>query len=171
MKKEVFKDILNYEGMYQVSNLGKIKSLKGKKEKFLKPSNTTHGYLKVNLNKNGIQKTFKLHRLIAEHFIKKIDGKEIINHIDGNKRNNNISNLEWCTHSENIKHAYKTGLKKPKSGNQYTENNKIWKLTKNDKDFIIKNKNNFTQKELAKKFNVSQSTISITQKIEPKRLG
>jgi len=162
--KEVFKDIPNYEGIYQVSNLGRVKSFKKDKPKNLKQSENTHGYYKVGLCKNGKQETLKVHRLVAIAFIKNTKNKKCVNHIDGDKKNNSVNNLEWCTYSENTYHAYKNNLKKPRKGNQYTENKKNWKLSKKDKKFIINNKNNFTQRELAKKFNVSQSAISRTQK-------
>ena len=111
---EIWKDIKDYEGCYQISNLGNIKSLirkNNKKEKLLKVQISTCGYYKILLYKNNKSKHFKVHRLIAIHFIPNIYNKEQINHIDGNKLNNNINNLEWVTPKENMQHAVRTGLK------------------------------------------------------------
>lgn len=105
--KEIWKDIKNYEGYYQVSNLGNIKSLErttalngnGKRaeaEKTLKLKKHRDGYLITGLRKNGTRKWFIVHRLVAEAFIPKIDGKDKINHKNENKEDNNINNLEWC---------------------------------------------------------------------------
>ena len=124
MIKEEWKDIKNYEGLYQVSNLGKIKSVnklvknKGNfkkkiKERILKPSKVYNGYLRLTLSKNGIHKNYRVHRLVAEAFIPNLNNYEDINHIDGNKQNNCIDNLEWCSRKQNIIHSWKNGLSKP----------------------------------------------------------
>jgi len=116
--KEEWKDIEDFEGYYQVSNHGRIKSLVGwngkqyiKREKILKPSTTSTGYLKVDVKKNKKRKSMRLHRLIALAFIPNTDNKPQINHLDGNPLNNKISNLEWSTQRENVIHAIKNGLK------------------------------------------------------------
>jgi hypothetical protein len=111
---EIYKDIKDYEGIYQVSNYGNVKSLerlhaKGKgvlKERILKPSLMSSGYYQVILCRLLSKKAFTIHRLVANSFITKKQGKEIINHIDGNKRNNSVENLEWCTYRENSAHGY-----------------------------------------------------------------
>lgn len=111
--KEEWKDIKEYEGKYQISNLGNVKALdykRTKKEKILKPRINSTGYMVVNLYKNAKFKTFKIHRLIAQAFIINPENKPCINHIDGNKLNNSIDNLEWCTYRENTIHAIKNGL-------------------------------------------------------------
>ena len=110
---EVFKDIKDYEGLYQVSNLGRVKSLQMGKERILKPSFDRYGYFHVTLCKNKKRKGFTVHRLVAQTFIQNPLNLPQINHIDGNKTNNNITNLEWCDLSYNIKHAYKNNLWKP----------------------------------------------------------
>ena len=116
MINEIWKDIKGYEGIYKISNLGNVKSLnynrKGK-PKSLKPGVDTHGYFYVNLTKNGKTKTTKIHRLVAETFVDNSFKKPCVNHIDGNKKNNHHSNLEYCTYQENTIHAFKTGLQKP----------------------------------------------------------
>ena len=109
---EIWKDIQGYEGLYWASNLGNIKSLK----KVLKFNKVEKGYLHVTLYKNGTPKTIKAHRLTAKAFIPNIENKPEVNHIDGNKENNNIINLEWNTRAENNMHAIKNGLLKFKKG-------------------------------------------------------
>lgn len=101
--KEIWRDIIGYDG-YQVSNLGRVKSLgnnKTRKEKVLKPE-TINGYLRVCLSKEKKGKHILVHRLVADAFIPNIDNKPYIDHIDGNPKNNNIDNLRWCTHKENM---------------------------------------------------------------------
>lgn len=110
--------INGYENHYDIYKDGRIYSRKSKK--FLKQSDDGNGYKKVTLLKNGIQRTKKVHRLVAEHFVNNNSNKKCVNHIDGNSKNNNALNLEWCSYSENMKHAYKLGLRKPNRGNQYT---------------------------------------------------
>ena len=114
--KEVWKDIEGYEGIYQVSNYGKAKSLRAKK-KLLHQYIEGHGYLRVVLYKNRTPKRILVHRLVACAFIHNPEGKLTVNHIDGNKQNNGVWNLEWATMSENSKHAFKTGLKKSQKNN------------------------------------------------------
>ena len=109
MENEIWKEIEGYE-KYQISSYGRVKSLKNNKESIKKHSISSRGYLVVTLFKNNISKTLTVHRLVANTFIENKDNKLTVNHIDGNKLNNNISNLEWVTYSENTKHAWDTGL-------------------------------------------------------------
>ena len=113
---EIFKDIKNYEGLYQVSNLGNIKSLNYRNkniEHFLSQGVNQFGYKFVVLCKDNKQKNFRVHRLVASAFIPNPNNYKIVNHKDGDKQNNSYDNLEWCTYSENLTHAYETGLMKP----------------------------------------------------------
>jgi len=114
---EIFKDIKGYEGLYQVSNKGNVKSLpkgdgNGNRERLLKPEIDTRKntqYCRVTLSKQGKVKRFLVHRLVAEAFLSNDDNKPYINHIDNNGLNNNITNLEWCTQTENMIHSSKQG--------------------------------------------------------------
>ena len=110
--EERWKDIKDYEGLYQVSDLGRVKSLPRngtiKKSRILSKCYDKNGYQIVSLSKNGIHKTFKVHRLVAETFIPNIDNLSQINHKDENKQNNNVNNLEWCDVTYNINYGTRT---------------------------------------------------------------
>ena len=102
--KETWRDVLGFEGLYQVSNIGRVKSLavKGNKgrllrDRILKQSVRPDGYLSVSLHKDGKQKSFLVHRLVADAHIENPDNHQQVNHKDENKTNNCASNLEWCT--------------------------------------------------------------------------
>ena len=112
--KEIWKNIVEYEGLYQISSLGNVKNIKT--NRILKKQIDKDGYLTINLSKKGKIKGKKIHRLVAEAFIDNYDNKKEINHIDGIKTNNCIDNLEWVTHDENMKHAWDNNLIKPFCG-------------------------------------------------------
>lgn len=116
MKKEYWKPVVGYEGLYEVSNWGRVKSLeryrKGPngsiricKGRILKLRTDKDGYLLVALCKNNIKKTFRVHRLVAEAFIPNPDNLPCVNHKDENKQNNVVSNLEWCSYEYNINYG------------------------------------------------------------------
>jgi len=113
-QQEIWKDVLGYEGLYKVSNLGRVVS----KRKILKGWECVNGYWLYRLCKNGKTRQFSAHRLVAINFLPADLNRNYVNHIDGDKLNNNLDNLEWCTNSENIQHAYKIGLKKYNSNNR-----------------------------------------------------
>lgn len=139
--QEVWKDIAGYEGMYQVSNLGNVRSLdrvvevKNQTSRFVKGKEKrqtvgNHGYCVVYLYKDNKLQTETVHRLVAEAFLANPKNKETVNHIDGNKKNNCVENLEWSSYTENNAHARLQGLNK-------TEN-----IAKGMRNPIFMNKNN-----------------------------
>jgi hypothetical protein len=161
---ETWKDIIGYEGFYQISDQGRVKSLsrlvdnhsgfkKVLKEKILIPSISKTGYFVVSFKKNNKRKTFKVHRLIAFAFIPAIKGKEYVNHINGIKLDNTIKNLEWCTIKENNLHAVANKLR-----NDIGVDNNNSKLKKEDVLFIRESK--LKLKELSLKFGICESTVS-----------
>jgi hypothetical protein len=127
--KEIWKDIKGYEGIYQVSNLGNLKSLSRlcdvgngvyrKKEKIIYKFSLKNGYPQFNLCKNNTHKNVYIHRLVGEYFLSNLSNFPTINHKDGIKTNNNINNLEWCTYLYNNKHAINYKLRKLKPLLQY----------------------------------------------------
>lgn len=119
---EEWKDIIDYEGLYQISNYGRVKSLgndKTKKEKILKFGKDKDGYLQVHLCKNGKKKTCKVHRLVAQAFIPNPNNYEEINHKNENREMNTVENLEWCTRQYNVEYS------QSKQVNQYSLNGKL----------------------------------------------
>lgn len=111
---EIWKDIVDYEGIYQVSNTGKIKRIgaytnqTGKtwnSERILKPARKSRGYMYVQLSKNGKTCPKHVHRLVAEAFIPNPENKPTVNHKNGNKADNSVENLEWATYTENNIHS------------------------------------------------------------------
>lgn len=109
---EIFVDVLKYEGLYKVSNLGNV--LNVKKNKLLTNNKNTKGYLRVTLSKDGKRKTCSIHRLVATAFIKNPLNLPQVNHRDENKTNNNVNNLEWCTSSYNNNYGTKVQRALPK---------------------------------------------------------
>ena len=111
--KEIWKPIKDFEGLYEISNLGNIRSLNfnhTKKVRILKQNTNHNGYKYINLCKNSKQKGLRIHRLVAEAFIPNPNNYSQVNHIDENKSNNKVDNLEWCTCKNNIN--YEEGIKK-----------------------------------------------------------
>ena len=167
MTQEIWKDICGYEGIYQISNLGRVKSLKriiecynGKlfsiNSKILKSSpGGTSPYLIVNLCRKGKRKHALVHRLVAESFIGKIPSKYEVNHKNGIVSDNREDNLEICSHQKNIDHSIYFGLK-----NDYGEKSNNAKLTNKEANIIrVRWKNGEMQKTLATEFSVSKQTI------------
>lgn len=157
---EVWKDIKGYEGLYQISNLARVKSFKfykGTNERILKNFKTSNGYLAVKLCKNKTKKDMTIHRLVAKHFILNPEFKITVNHINGKKEDNSINNLEWSTYKENNEHARKTGL-----NNDVGSNSHKAKISENEV-IIIRNsyKLGYTQNEICRWFGVSRALISL----------
>lgn len=146
MEKEKFKPVKNYEGLYEISNLGTLRSLDKKwqtlnyksgkyitvkmKGRIIKTCVSNCGYEQTTLSKNGKQKLVLIHRLVAEAFILNTNNYPCVNHKDGNKLNNCVDNLEWCTYSYNEKHAYKNGYAKSYLKDKYGKEHPLSKKVK-----------------------------------------
>lgn len=168
MKKEIWKDVVGYEGYYKVNNIGNIKSLErtiirrdgvcrlykeSKKRSYI----GYKGYVICGFNKGGQKVNKKIHRVVAKAFIPNPEKKLQVNHIDGNKSNNCVSNLEWCTNAENMAHAVEIGLTKG-----CTLSGEDCNLTTTKKTDVLAmrkeyKKGCYTYQDIAKKFNVGNS--------------
>ena len=138
---------------YLVSTLGNVKTVNGKPKKIVYDNK---GYGRVELWKNNKGRKFRVHRLVAEAFIPNPLGKEQVNHIDGNKKNNCVSNLEWVTPKENIRHAIENNL----SSIKYGSKNLSSKLKEEDVKYIRENAGiNKSVRELSEIYKVSTTTI------------
>lgn len=156
--EEIWKDIEKYEGKYKVSSYGNVKNVRN--NKILK-FNKSPFYYQVALSVDGARKCIKIHRLVASAFIKNEHNKPEVNHIDGNRYNNRVENLEWVTAKENSIHSYVNGLgKKPPT--KYGEDCKSSKLKINQvKEIRNKYANgNYSFVQLAKEYNVSDTNIT-----------
>lgn len=142
---EIYRNIKGFEGHYQVSNLGNVRSVKFN-HMILKPNYRKDGYVQYNLRKKGVRKMSLAHRLVAESFLHTSD-KNYVNHINGDKEDNRAINLEWCTKKENTNHAIRTGLIKKKINIDIANDIRMMADT-------------FSRKELAIKFGVTVSNIS-----------
>lgn len=159
--------INGFEKFYQISNLGRVKSLKRKvnrirkgkitkltiNEKILKNKRLGTGYLCVSLSKNNVKIYMSIHRLVAIHFISNPNNYKEVNHKNGIKIDNVVENLEWCTRSYNNSHAFKNGLRKHKLGINSKFN------LKDIEEIRILFRNNIKIKEIVKKYKCSQAAI------------
>lgn len=166
--QEIWVDIQDYEGKYQISNQGRVKSLERKVShdgiswtqpgRIMSPwCGTTSLYDCVRLYKNGVGTKFTVHRLVARHFLPDWNPVLEINHIDGNRYNNAAGNLEMCTHSRNMEHAIAGGLK-----NDYGEKSVNAKLTNAEAEEIrVRYRTGgATQEKLAREYGISRQTVS-----------
>lgn len=154
MKNEIYKEVIGYKGLYEVSNFGNVKRMKKLNNQhepntILKPFLTSAGYTRVQLFLHGKKRNHFIHRLVAMAFLDNPMKKTQVNHINGDKVNNNLSNLEWSTPSENGKHSYKVLGRTP--------------MRKVDVLQVESIRNRYVNGEklthLAKEYNVSPSTI------------
>lgn len=170
LELEVWKDIKDFEGIYQISNHAKVKRLsrpishwrgnmRNLPEKIIKQMTTTNGYLKVHLHKEGKMRTFSVHRLVLSHFVPNYDNLPTVNHIDGNKQNNNLDNLEWASLSRNAKNAYDIGLNRPNMGSKHN-NSKVTEANV----LFIRNSKQLSNKKLAEMFGITDSNITAIKK-------
>lgn len=143
---ETWKDVEGFEGFYQISNYGNVKSLdrfdgiRKIKGRNIKPNLKQNGYLQVGLRREGERKWFSIHRLVAIHFIDNPDEKPQVNHIDCNKQNNNIENLEWVTAQGNCRHAQVNGLMNPPKGENHPYYGLFGERSKSAKKVVRYNK-------------------------------
>lgn len=160
--KEIWKPIKDYEGLYEVSNFGKVKSIPRngtiKETKILKQYIDRYGYLYVALSKNDSQKKKKVHRLVAEAFIPNPENKPEVNHKWGIKTDNRASELEWATTSENLKHAIENKLRKTRNVVQYNRDGELIKKWS-------------SSKEASKALNIDDSSIYKCCKGKRKTVG
>lgn len=157
LDSEQWADVAGYEGLYQVSTLGRVKSFQCREKIIVKPQLDNHGYLYVGLHKKGLAERFQVSRLVAVCFIPNPNNKPEVNHEDGHPLNNHVSNLTWVTHAENIRHAIFKGLRPSGSADSRA------KLSDDDVCYIRDNPDRLTGRQLAKLFNVHVMTISGVQ--------
>lgn len=156
---EIWKDVIGFEGSYQVSNIGRVKSIDRKrwngfkfiqiKGQILKPMENE--YLRVSLS----GKYFAIHRLMCLAFLEKPLGKDFVNHKNGDKYDNRIENLEWCTKSENSIHSFKNGFQNPIVGSKHTNS----KLNENQAKEIKYGHTDLTQTEIANLYGIDRSKV------------
>jgi len=169
LEGEIWRDVVGYEGLYQVSNMGRVKSLKRLdsmsrhvSEKILSANGLSAGYRHITLARNGDRDKRKIHWLVCEAFLGKRPSGLQCNHKNGKRTDNRLENLEYCTQSENMMHAYRI-LGKSHDPNNIPrgEKHKRAKLTESDVLDIrrICNTGNYSQKKLGEKYGVHPSLI------------
>ncbi len=169
--EEIWKDIKGYEGLYQVSNLGRVKSLdryvnyknksKAVRKGVIRKAKIGKGYFLINLSKDGVKRFFLVHRIVAETFLENPSSKKTVNHINGIKTDNTVNNLEWSTYSENAIHAHNLGLKCQKG----TKNNR----SKLSDEIVYKIKfetDKMLNHEIAKIYNIHPNHVGAIKRNE-----
>ena len=156
---EEWREVIGFDGRYQVSNLGRVKSFKWGVEKLLKTSCVDDNYPRISLYQNGKRKRILFHVLVARAFLPNPNNLPVVNHIDNVRTNNRVENLEWCTYSENQRHAVRIGAHKYRHGEEHP----LAKLTQEQANYIrkvhVSADSEFGAKALAKKFGVTLRTI------------
>ena len=155
--RDVIDEKTDYEDKYQISSFGRARSFKAGRVKILKLVFDGKGYAYVGIHKNGKQKKVHVHALVAKAFIPNPEGKTQINHIDGDKSNNRVENLEWVSPSENIQHALETGLMK--SGCDRFDSSLTVEQVREIRRDCIPNDRALGFASFARKFNVSYGVI------------
>lgn len=155
---EIWKPIEGYEGQYEVSNAGNVRN--SKTMNILSKQSSGNGYYKVRLSLSGKVKGDWIHRLVAKAFVPNPNGFPVVDHKDGNKRNNDASNLEWVTQAENSNRAWKMGLT-PKAPIAFGENhhNHVLSYDQVEEIRMLYRLTKTSQRKLARLFGVSQTTI------------
>lgn len=174
METEIWKDVVGFEGKYEVSNMGRVKSVarfrKSKggcealiREKILTPKQNKSGYLTVHLRDSDVNKYPFIHRLVAEAFIINCENKNTVNHIDADKTNNCVTNLEWNTCTEQMQHAVVNNLLEIRGAPKFT---KVYKK----EIFDYYQANNISIKALSERFGVSERTTGriVNHGVKPK---
>ncbi len=167
-QEEIWKDVIGYEGLYEISNYGRIKSIARQvvsqyrkrtiKEKILKNTTCHYGYTNTCLSKYGDSKLFKVHRLVAIHFIPNPENKPQVNHKgkNPNKKDNRVWMLEWVTNKENADHFSSTNLRNQALGEKASKS----KLTEKDVLEIRALKDKLSNRKIAKIYNVTPQSIN-----------
>lgn len=171
---EVWKDIDGYEGIYQISSFGRVKSLARMRtgrggclsplrERIMSLKTNKHGYLCIGLHQQG-KKFFSIHQLVARAFIQNPDAKGTVNHIDCNKKNNNVNNLEWSTHKEQMQHAVANNLLEIRGKPKFTKADKlaVYNYSKDNPELSLK--------DLSNLFGMSERTVGriINEGVSPR---
>lgn len=153
-EQEIWKPVVGFEQSYEVSNLGNIRN---KKNGRVRRIDYATNYPTVLLSVDGEHKTFRVHRLVAKAFLEPVEGKNHVNHKNGNHSDNRVCNLEWCTQSENNLHAYRVLHRKPPMLGKTAANRKV-----NNKDILLFNQMNLSgtsTEEIGKFFGIDGSTV------------
>jgi len=167
--REIWKDITDYEGYYQVSNLGRVRSLDREvrtsngrtilrlgKLISLKP-HSKRKYSEINLYRSGKGKASKVHRLVAQAFIPNPENKPVVNHLNGIKNNNRVENLEWCNQSRNAAHSFEIGLQIGMKGSKNHQSKLTSEMVLNICDLLDTSRK--TQLDIASIYGVDKTTI------------
>lgn len=128
--EEIWKDIVGYDGLYQVSNFGMVRSLKFNKVKILKTPSNKYGYNVVHLLNNNKNKSYYVHRIVAQEFIPNSKNYPMVNHKDENKSNNRVDNLEWCDNKYNLNYGTAQQRKIKKQINRKDQSKPVLQYTK-----------------------------------------